>query len=742
MSIIYDEQSKQFHLTNGSLSYIIRILENGSIGQVYCGKALRIENPLPAPIPFKGFSNNDKSFARFEYPVYGSGDFRQPAFKLRFADGSVVAEPEYQEHRIYAGKKEVPGLPSTYTEKPSEAETLELELLDNVSGVKIVLYYTIFGEYNCIARHTAFVNPGDQTVFIENGMSLSLDLPDPHWNMITLTGAWAREFEVSDAPLRPGFQGIQSMRGISGAQTNPALILRRPATTEHHGEALGFSLLYSGNFTAAVEVDQWDITRVMIGINSDTFSWELKSTGVFHTPEAVLVFSDEGLNGLSQQFHGLYRSRLARGKWRDAERPVLLNNWEGTYFDFTEAKILEMAALSRELGVELFVLDDGWFGKRDDDHSSLGDWFPHKTKLPEGVTGLAKKVTALGIMFGLWIEPEMVNPDSDLFRAHPDWAVHTPERVRTEQRYQYVLDMGRPEVIDYLFKVLSDILKDAPISYIKWDMNRSITEPYSLSLSAEQQGEFFHRYVLGVYDLYARLTAAFPDLLFESCASGGARFDPGMLHYAPQGWLSDDTDGLERIHIQDGASLVYPISSISAHVSAVPNHQTARITPLSFRGMVAFFGVLGYELDPAKLKPEEQEAVKKQIAFYKAHRQTFQFGSFYRLVSPLRHSLSGRFAAWMTVSPDGSEAIVGVFKILSNPNQRPLTLKLTGLESAADYQVTIWETGGFAEADRHYNCGTRGGDELMNAGLMLECTDHHSPRKGDFFSELFLLKRK
>jgi alpha-galactosidase len=759
MSISFDAAAKQFHLCNGNFSYIIRILENGSIGQVYAGAALRPGGnyPLLDPLPFPGFSNNDKAFTRFEYPASGSGDFRRPAFAVRFpeglgdggeAPGSTVIEPRYESHRIYPGKPDIPGLPAAYTEKEDEAETLELELLDAASGLKVILFYTIFAQYNCVARRARFSNGGNKKITLENAMSLSLDLPDSRWNLITLTGAWAREFDIGDAPLRRGFQGIQSSRGISGAQTNPALILRRPSTTENEGEALGASLIYSGNFIADVEVDQWDIARLRIGINPDSFSWELAGGAAFDTPEAVLAWSGKGLNGLSQAFHGLYRNRLARGAWRDADRPVLLNNWEGTYFNFTEKKILEMAASARELGAELFVLDDGWFGKRDDDHSSLGDWFPHKEKLPEGVAGLARKVCALGIKFGLWIEPEMVNPDSDLFRAHPDWAIHIPQRPRTEQRYQYVLDMGRPEIAEYLFDVLEPILKSAPISYIKWDMNRYITEPYSLALPPHRQGEFFHRYILGLYALYNRLTKAFPEILFESCASGGARFDPGLLGFAPQAWLSDDTDAVERLSIQEGASLIYPLSSMGAHVSAIPNHQTGRLTPLSFRAMVSFFGCLGYELDPTKFSDEEREAVKKQIVFYKAHRRIFQYGRFYRLLGNLGNgfingcrTLNSRLASWMAASPDGKEAIVGVYKLLDSPNQRPFRLKLAGLEREADYQVTVWEEGGFSEEDRDMNCGERGGDELMHAGLLLECTGHHSPRKGDFFSELFFLRK-
>ncbi|MDR3284571.1 MAG: alpha-galactosidase [Treponema sp.] len=741
MLIQFDAKTRQFHLTNRAFSYILGIAENGVPVQVYCGAPLSAGRayPLLDPIPFAGFSNNDKAIARFEYPAYGSGDFRQSAFSARFSDGGAVAEPRYQSHKICRGKPGIPGLPATYTENEGEAETLELELRDTPSGLTVILYYTMFAGANTLARRARFVNLGNGEVILESAMSLSLDLPDPRWNAVTLTGSWAREFQRDDVPLRPGFQGIASRRGVSGAQTNPALVLRRSGTTGYSGEALGVSLVYSGNFTIDVEVDQWDIARLRAGINPDTFSWSLEPGASFDTPEAILAWSDEGLNGLSSQFHRLYRSRLARGAWRDAGRPVLLNNWEGTYFHFTEPKILAMARAAKDLGIELFVLDDGWFGKRDDDRSSLGDWFPHRGKLPDGVAALARKITAMGLKFGLWIEPEMVSPDSELFRARPDWAVGVPGRERTEQRFQYVLDMGRREIVDHLFEVLSGIIGGADISYIKWDMNRFLTEPYSLSLPPERQGEFFHRYVLGVYDLYARLTRAFPDILFESCSSGGGRFDPGLLAFAPQGWLSDDTDALERLIIQEGASLIYPPSSMGCHVSAVPNHQTGRVAPLHFRAMTAFFGSLGYELDPATLTEAEWEAVKKQIAFYKTRRKTFQYGVFSRLVSPL--DTDSRRAAWMVRSPDGDEAIVGVYKILSNPNQKPWRLPLAGLDSAAEYAVTVWEAGGYDETDAALNCGTRGGDELMRAGLLLECTLRNTPKPGDFFSELFLLDK-
>ncbi|MDR0635634.1 MAG: alpha-galactosidase [Treponema sp.] len=735
MSITFDKETRQFHLHNGRFSYIIQILGNEYIGQAYCGAPLNPARAYPLlSLPFNGFSNAP-NIARFEYPAYGNGDYKLPALAVVFSDGSGVIEPAYKAHRITKGKNSIAGLPATYTEKDDEAETLEIDLEDTPSGLRITLYYTIFTAYNCIARHARIVNAGAQNLTLKSAMSLCLDLGDADWNLITFTGMWAREFHSTDQRLRPGTQGVESTRGISGHQQNPFLILKRPNANDFSGEALGFSLIYSGNFYAGVEVDSFDLSRVRLGINPNTFSWELAAGAAFDTPEAVLTYSGEGLNHLSQQFHGLYRNRLASGLWRDRERPVLLNNWEGTYFNFTEKKLLEMAAIAKDLGIELFVLDDGWFGKRDDDHTSLGDWFPDTRKLPEGVSGLAQKITALGVKFGLWIEPEMISEKSKLFEAHPDWAVGIEGRVRTEQRQQYVLDMGRPEIIDYLFDTLSKVIASAPISYIKWDMNRSLTEPFSRALPPERQGEFFHRYCLGVYNLYQRFIKAFPDILFESCCSGGGRFDAGILGFAPQGWLSDDTDAVQRLSIQTGASFSYPLSSIGAHVSAVPNHQTGRSAPLSFRAMTAFFGVLGFELDPTKLTVEEKAELARCISFYKQHRSLFQRGRFSRLHSPASHL----YAAWQVVSEDSSQAIVGFYKLLTQPAKQPLRLLLKDLDSSALYEVSVWEDGSFDALDKRLNCGQRGGDELMRSGLLLDIA--FGSRAGDFRSELFLLRK-
>ena len=446
-------------------------------------------------------------------------------------------------------------------------------------------------------------------------MSLNLDLPDKDYVWMQLSGAWSRERYVKNRILEQGITAIDSMRGNSSHEHNPFMVLKRPNAGETSGEVIGFSLIYSGNFRMQAEVDTHDVTRITVGINPDRFDWKLEPGEEFQTPEAVMVYSDQGLNKMSQTFHRLYAKRLARGYWRDRPRPILNNNWEATYFNFTEDRLVQIASKAKECGVELFVLDDGWFGQRNDDHAGLGDWVANPERLPNGIKGLSERIEAMGIKFGLWFEPEMTNKDSDLYRAHPDWILHTPGRNASHGRYQYVLDFSRKEVVEYIYEMMAKILSEAKVSYIKWDMNRSITECYSVALPADRQGEVFLRYILGVYDLYERLTSEFQEVLFESCSSGGGRFDPGMLYYAPQGWTSDDSDAIERLKIQYGTSLCYPISSMGSHVSVIPNHQVFRKTPLHTRANVAYFGTFGYELDLNSLKEEEIAEVKEQIIF-------------------------------------------------------------------------------------------------------------------------------
>ena len=738
MGIAVNQAGDTFHLYNQEISYIMKVLPNRQLGQIYFGKRIRIPEDCSyfletssRPMSSCVFDTDNRfsmEHIRQEYGVFGTSDYRMPATEVLQENGSRISEFCFREYRIQAGKPKLPGLPATYVENEEEAETLVIRLADPVTGLELELFYTIFAEGGVLARSARFVNRGEQALHLQSAMSLCLDLPDSGYDMIQFSGAWARERYPKTRRLEQGIQSVGSIRGNSSHNHNPFMILKRPTADEFQGEAIGFSLIYSGNFLAQVEVDTYDTARVLLGIHPHCFDWKLDPSEEFQTPEAVMVYTDQGLNHLSQTFHRLYQKRLARGYWRDRVRPILINNWEATYFDFTEDKLVEIAEKARECGVELFVLDDGWFGKRCGEQAGLGDWVANPDRLKNGVTGLAQRIEDLGMKFGLWFEPEMVNKDSDLYREHPDWIIQTPGRRNSHGRYQYVLDFSRKEVVDRIYEMMDKILSEAKVSYIKWDMNRSITECYSAALPPDRQGEVYHRYILGVYDLYERLTSKFPQILFESCASGGGRFDPGMLYYAPQCWTSDDTDAVERIKIQYGTSYGYPVSSMGTHVSVVPNHQINRITPLDTRANVAYFGTFGYELDLNTLTADEQEEVKGQIAFMKQYRQLFQFGTFYRLQSPFEHNNS----AWMVVSDDRKEAIVGWYRVLNGVNLPYGRLRLQGLSEDLPYRVN--GGGGI-----HY------GSELMNAGLIT--TDASSGQAQgdeemcrDFESRLYILK--
>lgn len=738
MPIEWREDGHQLHLHNEHISYVMRVLESGALAHLYFGPRLATDRDYSHFVrsSFITKFNQVLDPIPMELPTAGRGDFRVPMLTVRHPDGSTVLDLIYREHVISPGKPQLDGLPSTYVEDETEAETVEICLVDGNSSTRVRLITTIYADRPVVTRSMRVINEGTGDLKLTTAMSAALDLPDSDWNLVQLAGAWAREAHIVDAPLVTGSRALRSQRGSTGHQQNPFILLRRPATTEAAGEAIGMSLVYSGNFLAEVEVDSNDTARARLGMDPETIRWQITPGMDLQVPEAVLVWSDEGVGGVSDAYHRLYRERLATGTWRDKPRPVLLNSWEGVYYDFDEDKLMEMAAASRDLGAELFVLDDGWFGQRDDDSSSLGDWTVDLRKLPSGLPELVERINDLGLLFGIWIEPEMVNPRSRLFDTHPEWAVGFPGRPRSEIRNQYVLDMSNAEVVDYLERVIGNILSSAPIAYVKWDMNRVITEPYGASLPPERQNEFFHRYMLGVYDLYSRLTERFPDILFESCAGGGGRFDPGMLAFAPQGWTSDDTDAVERQRIQYGTSLVYPLVSMGAHVSAVPNHQVGRSTPLDTRAAVAFFGNLGYELDPRQLDDVELEQVQGQIAWYKARRELLHTGRFHRLVSPFDGD--GNETAWMTVADDGKHALVGWYRTLSRPLPGPSLLRLRGLDPDARYTVSVWP-----DADdwvTRANVMERGGDELMSQGLFLDDHAWESQERGDFQARIFELE--
>ena len=740
MTVIFHEKTKTFHLYNDKISYIFTILENGTPGQLYFGERLNdkedfselleMKRRANAPCTFEGNLNFSLEHLKQEYPLYGHGDLRYPALSIRKENGSSIFEFCYHSYRIYEGKKGIPSLPAVYSNDGKDMETLEVTLTDCRTETDLILYYTILKDLPVIARHTRIVQRGKEKITLERAMSMNLDLPDADYEMMELTGAWSRERHVEYRKLVTGVQSIYSMRGHSSHQFNPFICLKREDTTENSGECLGFTILYSGSFLGSVEVDNYHVTRVQMGIHPDNFSWLLGSGEFFDTPESVLVYSTSGLNDMSHAFHSLFNNNLVRGKYKNAVRPILINNWEATYFDFDEEKILKIAETASQAGIELFVLDDGWFGNRNDDHRGLGDWYVNMNKLPHGLSGLSEKIHELGMQFGIWIEPEMVNYDSDLYRNHPDWVMTDPDYKACHGRNQFVLDFSRKEVVDGIFDMLDQVFREADINYVKWDMNRTMSEVYSAGHKPEQQGKVMHEYILGVYDLYERLLAKYPDILFESCASGGSRFDAGMLYYAPQAWTSDNTDAVERLKIQYGTSYLYPISSMGAHVSAIPNHQMFRNTPLSTRGNVAFFGAFGYELDLSKLSEKEMSVVKQQVSFMKEYRDVLQFGDFYRLKSPF----ASNETVWETVNEDRSVAIVGYYRVLNEVNVGYRRIRLQGLDEEASYHVSI--------LDRIID-----GRELMTAGLILsdytsgENGEIYNGDNGDFTSRLYILKK-
>ena len=732
MNIIWHSKSKQYHLYNEKISYIIGITPVGDLGNIYFGKRIHDKEDMSYVVNRFGLSNvavdaDTESYSmelnRQEYPSFGTTDFGSQAFEIEMANGSKVSSFEYRDHKIFPGKRGLKGLPATYAEN-DEAMTLEVYLEDEVSKMSLTLSYTIFERFPVISRRAVFTNTGNTSVKLTRALSACLDLPDQDYEWMQFSGAWARERIPQVRKLTSGAVSIESKRGASSANQNPFVIVKRPNTDEFEGEAIGISLVYSGNFLAKAEGDTFGRLRILMGINPDRFSWVLDAAESFETPEALIAYTGSGLNDLSQSYHELYNNNLVRGKWKNTPRPVLINNWEATFMNFDEDKILSIAKKAKEAGVELFVLDDGWFGDRDDDFAGLGDWVENPKKLPQGMSGLARKVNSLGMKFGFWIEPEMVNPNSNLYRKHPEWVLSTPGRKSSLGRHQLVLDYSKQEVVDYIYGMLSKVLAGAPISYIKWDMNRSLTEVYNADLPADKQGMVYHKYVMGVYSLYERLRNDYPDILFESCSSGGNRYDAGMLYYAPQAWCSDNTDAIDRIRIQYGTSYGYPISSIGAHVSAVPNQQTGRSASIATRANVAYFGTFGYELDLNHISDEEFEEVKQQISFMKENRELIQFGKFYRLRSPFETDQ----CAWIVVSKDRKKAIFGFYCMRSNVNSLPGFLKLAGLSEDTVYTL---------RGQEYY------GDELMNMGVTLTgLTKSGLSTAQDFVSYVEVLEAK
>lgn len=641
--------------------------------------------------------------AAYEYPASGRGDLRPAALSVRYPDGDSVADLIYGSYRILPGKPAIRGLPHTWAESDEEAETLRVTLKDPVKHLRVDLFYSVFQGLNTVSRWAEVKNEGETAVTLERVMSISFGLPDLDRDLIHLHGAWAGEFTPEKIPCAHCTQSVSSFKGASGAEHNPFAAFAARGCTETEGEVFGISLVYSGNFLIESEGDPCDRLRVNAGINPRAFAWRLNPGETFETPEAVLVRSGSGFGAMSRAYHDLYRRHLCRGKWGRLPRPVLLNTWEAVFFHFDRDRLVRLAREAADLGVELFVLDDGWFGHRNDDTSSLGDWYANEEKLGCTLEELTQDVESLGLKFGLWVEPEMVCPNSDLFRSHPDWALCQPGRSASLTRNQLILDLSRPDVRKYITDRMTEVFSSGKISYVKWDMNRNMSEIGSAYLPADRLGELPHRYMLGLYEILETLTRRFPDILFESCASGGGRFDPGMLYYMPQTWTSDDTDAVQRLTIQYGASFVYPPSAMSCHVSAVPNQQNGRVTPLETRASAAMAGGgFGYELDPEKLTAEEKDAVREQIRQYKKYRFLFQEGDLYRLASPV----SSNEPAFLMVSKDQKHAVVFCFRILGRTGNVVNAVRLQGLDESRNYRDEA--TGSVCS-----------GAVLMNAGLKL-----------------------
>lgn len=711
MAIIVDEKTGLFQLITDNTEYQMKADKYGVLKHLWYGEKTGCDMEYLQSYPDVGFSGNiydagnDRTYSLdtlpLEYACDGVGDYRVTGAAAVHSNGSCALDLRYKSYRISKGKYSIKGLPAVYADV-SESETLEIVLKDKYSDIEVTLRYGVLPKLDIITRCASVANNTNEPVILTKAASLCLDIPHGEWEWVHFHGRHAMERLTERMPLCHGIQESSSTRGTSSHHQNPTVLLCSPDCTETSGSCIGAALMYSGSFQTKIQLDQMEQVRLVMGINPELFRWELKPSEVFDTPEVIMSYSSNGMEKLSHNFHKVIREHVCRGKYKLAERPVLINNWEATYFDFNEEKILKIAEQAASLGVDMLVLDDGWFGKRDDDCSGLGDWFVSEEKLNGGLGKLAEKIKSLGMKFGLWFEPEMVSEDSDLYRSHPDWAIKIPSRDPVRSRYQLVLDMINPEVRDYLFGAISDILKNADISYIKWDMNRSICDWYTSCLSAENQGEMPHRYVLGLYELLERLTTAFPDVLFEGCSGGGGRFDAGMLYYCPQIWCSDDTDAFERTKIQYGTSFFYPVSAIGSHVSAVPNHQTGRITPIETRAVTAMAGSFGYELDLNTLSHDEKQEVKEQIVRFKKDGPLIHNGLYYRLSD----SLNDKYAMWGFVSEDKKEVLVHGVIFRTEPNRTQYLVKLRGLLPDTNYRL--------AENGEVYK-----GSALMNGGILL-----------------------
>lgn len=713
MGICFNEKSNSFKLDAKDTSYIIAIVdEEQFLGHVYFGQKLPDddvnylmgleESPF---VPSKNNRNRMSFLDSFptEYSTSGLGDFRESCLKVMTKSGITACGINYVTHKIHSGKPKLQGLPATFGEE-KECSTLEITCLDKHLNLEVIIIYTVFENLDVITRSVQVKNCSNEAIQLTKVLSACVDFDRTDMDMITLHGSWARERHINRRSITLGKQAVSSARGESSHQMNPFLAVMDKTSTEDAGEVYGFNFVYSGNFIAQAEGTQFDTTRVVMGINPEDFAWNLEPDEEFTAPEVVMVYSNEGIGKMSRTFHDLYRNHLIRGQYKDKKRPILINNWEATYFDFDTEKLISIAKEASKLGIEMLVMDDGWFGNRSSDNMALGDWIVNEEKIKGGLKYLVDEVNKLGMKFGIWFEPEMVSPDSDLYRAHPDWALHIEGRTGTLSRNQYVLDFSRREVRDYIYDSLRKILNSANIEYVKWDMNRQLSDVGNAILPPHRQREIWHRYVLGVYELIERLTTEFPQVLLENCSGGGARYDAGMLYYSPQIWTSDNTDAVERLKIQHGTSLVYPVSAMGAHVSDVANHTVGRVTPFETRGFVALSGTFGYELDVTKIPQEDRAMIPEQVTLYHKYNDLIRTGDLYRIGNLFENP---EFDCISYVSKDKSEVLVTYVQVLNRPNYHSRRIRLKGLQKDAYYRNE--------ETNEVYS-----GAALMNGGVLIK----------------------
>ena len=692
MGIIYCEKDRIFTLQTKNTTYQMQVDRYGFLLHLYYGKKTDTCMDYLLTYYDRGFSGNpydageDRTYSMDtlpqEFPCYGNGDFRSTAFAVENADGSMSCDLRYKSHKIFDGKYNLEGLPAVYASE-EEAQTLEILMEDPVTGVKVVLLYGVLPAQDIITRSVSVKNESSGKIYLNKIESASLDFLYGDYELLTFYGRHAMERNVQRVPVVHGTQKIGSVRGTSSHQYNPMMILAEKETTEEKGNCYAMSFVYSGCFQGEVLKDQLNQTRMMLGLQEEAFRYPLETGEMFQAPEVILSYSAEGMNRLSQNLHHCIRQHICRGKYKEEIRPILINSWEAAYFDFTGDTIYELAKAAKEVNIDMLVMDDGWFGKRDDDNSGLGDWFVNEKKLGGTLGNLIKRINDLGVKFGIWIEPEMVSEDSDLYRKHPDWALTVPGRNPVRSRNQLVLDFSRKEVVDAIYDQICKVLDQGNIEYVKWDMNRSLMDVYS-SVTRDQ-GRVLHDYVLGLYDFLERLVQRYPNLLIEGCSGGGGRFDAGMMYYTPQIWCSDNTDAIDRLRIQYGTSFGYPVSVVGSHVSAVPNHQTGRKTPLHTRGVVAMSGTFGYELNLMKLSEEEKQEIREQIAEYKSYAPIIQNGLYYRLSNPTTEEI----CAWEFVHTDEKEqskVLLNIVMQVIHGNMTVNYVKLQGLEETAVYR--------------------------------------------------------